>query len=75
MDNTKDALSEFNNTNYADDRRSAACYGQEITELKQQRDDLLAAGKDVLSAFVGYVEGSIGGQALLNLKAAIAKVS
>ncbi len=43
--------------------------------LVQQRDDLLNAGEDVLSVFVGYVEGSIGGQTLKNLKAAIAKVS
>jgi hypothetical protein len=44
-----------------------------IKDLKQQRDDLLEAGKDVLATFVGYVEGSIAGQVLKNLDAAMAK--
>lgn len=34
-------------------------------------EDLVKAGKNMLGVFVGYVEGSIGGQAISQMKAAI----
>lgn len=43
--------------------------------LVEQRDALLAAGEDVVAVFVGYVEGSIGGQVIKKTKAAIAKTN
>lgn len=37
-------------SDYPTNERSAACYEREITELKQQRDDLLRACKRTLGA-------------------------
>jgi hypothetical protein len=44
-----------------------------INELEQQRDDLVEACKEVMATFVGYAEGSIGGQALKKVRDALAK--
>ncbi len=80
MDNTKDALSEFNDNHYVDDRRSTACYAQEITELKQQLDELRKACEYALKIIEENENWWIdcpdkGGFDTDILKAAIAKVS
>ena len=45
----------------------------EYHDLIEQRKDLVDAGNNALGVFVGYVEGSIGGQAIKQLETAIAK--
>ena len=72
MDNTKDALSEFNNVNYVDDRRSTACYEQEITELKQQKNDLLTGCQNARTAFA---EGKTIVELMVIIDEAIAKAT